>query len=88
MIGIESDEDFAALRHISTWAVCNFRESESADQQILNAEKLELGRMAKRIFEYGRAQNLASLGYKVEVFKYVNFDVSPENLLIVGNINE
>lgn len=43
-----------------------------------------LGRQAKTILEMGRAEYLQSFGYRVGVYKYVDFRLSPENLLIVG----
>ncbi|KAI6190596.1 TRNA:m(4)X modification enzyme TRM13 [Aphelenchoides bicaudatus] len=87
-IGIKTAEQFAALRQVSTWAVCNFRPSDDEETSKLNSEKLKLGRQAKSILEFGRAQHLSNLGYKVEIFKYVDCEVSPENLLIVGRMPE
>jgi tRNA:m4X modification enzyme len=85
-IGISTNEGFSALRHISTWAVCGFIPTDCEEDVKLNAEKLELGRQAKRILEFGRARHLSNFGYKVELFQYVDFDVSPENILIVGHL--
>ncbi|VDK25150.1 unnamed protein product [Anisakis simplex] len=47
-------------------------------------DKQNLGCMAKVLLELGRAEYLQSLGYKISVYRYVDFCLSPENLLIVG----
>ncbi|KAI6212909.1 TRNA:m(4)X modification enzyme TRM13 [Aphelenchoides besseyi] len=83
-IGVETSEDFSALRHVSTWATCNFRELDDTSIGKLNVQKLEWGRRAKKLIEISRARQLTTLGYTVKIYQYVDYDVSPENLLIVG----
>ncbi|KAI6185602.1 TRNA:m(4)X modification enzyme TRM13 [Aphelenchoides besseyi] len=83
-IGIKTSEDFSALRHVSTWATCKFRESDDTAVGKLNIQKLEWGRRAKKLIEISRARHLATLGYDVKIYQYVDYEVSPENLLIVG----
>ncbi|KAI6237742.1 TRNA:m(4)X modification enzyme TRM13 [Aphelenchoides besseyi] len=86
-IGVETSEDFSALRHVSTWATCNFRELDDTSIGKLNVQKLEWGRRAKKLIEISRARQLTTLGYTVKIYQYVDYDVSPENLLIVGKKN-
>ncbi|VDO24539.1 unnamed protein product [Haemonchus placei] len=69
---MDSESDFAALRHIATWAYRSPMWKE------------EMGRRAKVVLEMGRARHLASLGFTTQVIEYVPRSVSPENLLILG----
>uniref|UniRef100_A0A915PN04 tRNA:m(4)X modification enzyme TRM13 n=1 Tax=Setaria digitata TaxID=48799 RepID=A0A915PN04_9BILA len=71
--GICSSSEFAALRHMSTWAVCGFPnqslQAENSNRQethLLNsAEKEVLGQKAKAVLEFGRVVELQKLGYDV-----------------------
>ncbi|MCP9262974.1 Mediator of RNA polymerase II transcription subunit 31 [Dirofilaria immitis] len=89
--GICSSDEFAALRHISTWAVCGFpgREFGSAGNSVGIhvfgfSEKKLLGRKAKAVLEFGRVIELQKFGYDVSLHRHVEEAVSPENFLIVG----
>lgn len=90
-IGVSDEKSFAALRHISTWALCGFPQTEvhcsdeSDDVKLWSKERKEaLGRKAKVILEYGRAEYMRTLGFTVELLKYVPSEISPENILMVG----
>ncbi|CAI4229736.1 unnamed protein product [Auanema sp. JU1783] len=98
--GIESDADYAALRHVASWANCGFSENNGEKEEkkeevekkkpklILDDEiqvsKLRSGRKAKILFEMGRARYISKMGFKTKVLKYTSYDVSPENLLILA----
>ncbi|WKY11810.1 hypothetical protein Q1695_003409 [Nippostrongylus brasiliensis] len=97
---MDSESDFAALRHIATWAVCGFSKMQNEDcspeTSVENDKpsteavpwsplwKEEMGRRGKLILEFGRAFYLSSLGFRTQVVEYVPPTVSPENLLILG----
>ncbi|KAI6230822.1 TRNA:m(4)X modification enzyme TRM13 [Aphelenchoides fujianensis] len=84
-VGIKTAADFSALRHVSTWATCKFPDLDpSTATGQLNAKKLEWGRRAKRTIEVARAAFLRTLGYRVQLYEYVDAEISPENLLILG----
>ncbi|KAM3728486.1 Mediator of RNA polymerase II transcription subunit [Dirofilaria immitis] len=90
--GICSSDEFAALRHISTWAVCGFprQKLENLDQpetvlesmSLDSAKKKLLGRKAKAVLEFGRVIELQKFGYDVSLHRHVEEAVSPENFLI------
>ncbi|KAI1714392.1 methyltransferase TRM13 domain-containing protein [Ditylenchus destructor] len=104
-IGITSEGQFSALRHISTWALCKFPKQELSNQKPLcdsvdqlngniigNVDswsphyKESLGRKARILLEYARAHYLAQCGFAVKMFEYVPVDISPENFLIIGTL--
>jgi tRNA:m4X modification enzyme len=94
------ESDFAALLHVSTWAVCGF--SNHKDQpttshcdrhdcticSFTEQDKIELGRRVKLLLELGRADHLIRIGYNVNVIYYVPFTVTPENILIVATLKK
>lgn len=47
-------------------------------------DKARIGRMVKRIFDYGRVLYLRSLGLQAEMVHYCDAAVSPENCLIIA----
>ncbi|VDP08190.1 unnamed protein product [Heligmosomoides polygyrus] len=78
---MDSETDFAALRHVATWAVCGFA-------NVSPTWKEEMGRRAKKVLEFGRSRHLAGLGFSTQVVEYVPASISPENLLIIGVRNK
>ncbi|TKR60273.1 hypothetical protein L596_027547 [Steinernema carpocapsae] len=89
-LGIASSRQFAALRHLATWATCGMKKSDPSDRleqdpnELTPEQKEELGVKAKTILEVGRARYLETIGYEVNVYRYVDAECSPENLLIIG----
>ena len=83
---MENEDDFEALRHISTWATCGFQRAEENGKDEAKiwtvSQKEELGRKAKVLLEIGRIAYLKTLGFDVKLFRYTNFSL--ENLLIFG----
>uniref|UniRef100_A0A0N5AI45 tRNA:m(4)X modification enzyme TRM13 n=1 Tax=Syphacia muris TaxID=451379 RepID=A0A0N5AI45_9BILA len=53
-------------------------------ENLTNEEKQVLGRKAKVLLEFGRAKHIQEFGYDVKLCQYVDLEISPENLLIIG----
>ncbi|VDM95905.1 unnamed protein product [Thelazia callipaeda] len=49
-----------------------------------STEKELLGQKAKSVLEFGRVVELQKYGYDVSLHRYIDSNISPENLLIVG----
>ncbi|KAE9416387.1 hypothetical protein Angca_007538, partial [Angiostrongylus cantonensis] len=77
---MNSESDFAALRHISAWAVSGITKTHFRSPKW----KEKLGRCAKVVLEAGRSRHLALLGFSTRVIEYVSPSITPENLLILG----
>uniref|UniRef100_A0A914CRI0 tRNA:m(4)X modification enzyme TRM13 n=1 Tax=Acrobeloides nanus TaxID=290746 RepID=A0A914CRI0_9BILA len=96
-IGMENEDDFEALRHISTWATCGFQRAEENGKDEAKiwtvSQKEELGRKAKVLLEIGRVAYLKNLemdvfvGCSTGAFKTLNlqnstfYNVTPTNSL-------
>lgn len=47
-------------------------------------QKEEFGFQAKMVLEMGRVLELQKYGFEVNLHKYIDCSISPENLLIIG----
>ena len=91
-------DEWPALRHVASWAVCGFEKAKSETSHCANEEqkcsvctlsideKQKLGRLAKLLLEVGRAKYVAKelVMEKVSLFKYVDESLTPENVIIVA----
>lgn len=82
-------EFFLALKKIASWAVCG-RRAGVADHDVSQhftglpvVQREQLGEMARRIIDEGRAQLLRDRGYAVSLVRYVGREVSLENVAMV-----
>mmetsp|Transcript_7248 Transcript_7248/g.20684 ORF Transcript_7248/g.20684 Transcript_7248/m.20684 type:complete len:402 (+) Transcript_7248:26-1231(+) len=73
-LGIESERDFRILCRLSSRGVVASDFSPRADA----------GRRAKDLLDEARASFLSAQGYDVRLITYVDADITPENVLIVG----
>ncbi|GMT11211.1 hypothetical protein PFISCL1PPCAC_2508, partial [Pristionchus fissidentatus] len=87
-LGISTNEHFAALRHVASWAICGLEveKEDDGDEEgkWSSSWKFAHGRLAKAAIELGRASAIGEKGFSVKVVRYVEDTVSPENLLILA----
>ncbi|CAJ0954679.1 unnamed protein product, partial [Mesorhabditis belari] len=94
--GFDGEADFSALRHISTWSVCGFEQTETErlpsevtselfENDWSDTFRARIGRRAKVLLEEGRVCHLKEFGYQVRLIEYVSAQISPENLLLLGS---
>lgn len=85
-----SKRDFPALIKVATWGTNGFGHGPAADDTAARApvdpEKTEVGRLAKRLLDTGRALWLQGAGGcpGARVVEYVDEAVSPENRLLLA----
>lgn len=91
-------DEWPALKHVASWAVCGFEKAKSETPHCANEEqkcpvcalsideKEKLGRLAKLLLEVGRAKYVERklMMQKVSLFKYVDESLTPENVIIVA----
>lgn len=80
---------FQVLKKVASWAVCG-RKPGVNDQDVNNhftklpvVERESLGNMARRIIDEGRAQLLRDNGYRASLIRYVETDISLENVAML-----
>lgn len=93
-------EEFSAFCRMSSWATCGLRDQDreqNRDQdhepvdQMENetrlfsaAEREDLGRLCKQLIDGGRLHFLSSRGFRCRMLRYVQSDVTPENVLLTA----
>uniref|UniRef100_A0A7E4VID9 tRNA:m(4)X modification enzyme TRM13 n=1 Tax=Panagrellus redivivus TaxID=6233 RepID=A0A7E4VID9_PANRE len=92
-LGIDTNE-FIVMRQMATWATCGERPNMTSPMESNDdgddfklwsyVKKRDIGRKCKALIETGRLKHLQQLGFNVRLLEYVDVDVSPENLMIVG----
>eukprot|EP00759_Apiculatamorpha_spiralis_P051492 PhF_6_TR5248/c0_g1_i1/m.7616/K15446/TRM13, CCDC76; tRNA:m4X modification enzyme len=74
-LGVQSADEFDKLRHVTSWAL----ESTTSSA----GEREELGFMAKRVLNLGRAQHMMTKGYLCALVEYCDRGASKENVALV-----
>uniref|UniRef100_A0A914XQB4 tRNA:m(4)X modification enzyme TRM13 n=1 Tax=Panagrolaimus superbus TaxID=310955 RepID=A0A914XQB4_9BILA len=98
-IKIDSPQLISSLRLIASWATCGPPVSETAFVEAIDdgenfkfwsyEKKLILGRKAKALIEFGRVLYLRKVcGFDCRLLEYIDVNVSPENLMIVGVVKK
>ena len=51
----------------------------------VSEEKVAFGRLCKRLIDRGRIESLKQIGIGAKLTKYVDVDVTPENICLIGS---
>ncbi|CEP62402.1 tRNA:m4X modification enzyme LALA0_S05e04852g [Lachancea lanzarotensis] len=88
---ISYSDFFNSLKKIASWAVCG-RKPGTSDNDVGNhftdlpvCEREKLGEKARRIIDEGRAEYLRQNGYEATLVKYIDPEVSLENVAMIVN---
>ena len=78
-------KEFEMIRSMASWEVDGGGRGLSEEEK---EEHAEIGIMCRRLLDEGRARLLRDNGFEVKLIKYVNKDITKENILLLATRNK